>query len=125
MSVMAALIACMSAAPVSAAVRACRASSLALVAFSAFRLVMPAISSRDALVSSRDAACSLAPCASDWLEEETWVAAVVTWVAPSPRVEAIASRRLVTVRPPIRATAMKSTVATTRMPEAPVLKRLD
>jgi len=57
-SFIAALMACMSPAPASAAWRACRASSLALVAFSAFRLVMPDISSSEALVSSSEAACS-------------------------------------------------------------------
>jgi hypothetical protein len=40
------------------------------------------ISSREELVSSKDAACSLAPSASDWLAEETWLAAAVVWFAP-------------------------------------------
>jgi hypothetical protein len=78
MSLIAAVIACISPAPASAAWRAWRASSFALVAFSAFRLVMPAISSSDALVSSSDAAWAFAPWARDWLEEETCVAACVT-----------------------------------------------
>ncbi len=80
---MAAFIACMSLAPVSAAWRAWLANSLALSALSALRLVMLDISSSEELVSSSEAACSLAPSANDWLEPDTCAAAEVTWLAPS------------------------------------------
>ncbi len=39
--------------------------------FSAFLRVMDDISSLEAEVSSREAACSEEPCARDWLEPET------------------------------------------------------
>ena len=48
-----------------------------------FLRAMELISSLDAEVSSSDAACSEAPCASDWLEEETCDAALATCSPPS------------------------------------------
>ena len=51
--------------------------------FSAFLRVMDVISSLDAEVSSSDAACSEAPCASDWLEEATCEEALAICSAPS------------------------------------------
>src|SRR5579864_3591140 len=51
--------------------------------FSAFLRVMEVISSLDAEVSSSDAACSEAPCASPWLEEATCEDALVICSAPS------------------------------------------
>src|SRR5208337_1219259 len=51
--------------------------------FSVFLRAMELISSLEADVSSSDAACSVEPCASDWLEEETWLAAEATCWAPS------------------------------------------
>ena len=59
------LISSISELPASAATRVWLESSLACTAPSAFRLTMLDISSSDALVSSREAACSLAPSASD------------------------------------------------------------
>jgi len=47
----------------------------AVVEFSAFFLVMEWISSLEAEVSWRLAACSEELCANDWLEEATWDAA--------------------------------------------------
>ena len=75
MSFIAAVMVCMSEDPVSAAVRAWRASSFTFCAFSVLRFVMLDISSRDELVSSSEAACSLAPSANDWLAEDTCPAA--------------------------------------------------
>jgi hypothetical protein len=57
-------------------------SSSAWRALSAFCLVMEDISSRDADVSSMEAACSDEPSASNWLEEETSAEAEETWSAP-------------------------------------------
>jgi hypothetical protein len=54
---------------------------LALSAFSALRLVMLDISSREAPVSSSEAACSLAPSASDWLALEIWAEAIRSPIA--------------------------------------------
>ncbi len=48
---------------------------LACRAWSAFCCVMEANSSREAEVSSMEAACSEAPSARDWLVAETWAAA--------------------------------------------------
>lgn len=53
-----------STAPALAATRVCMADCLSVSALSAFRLVMLESSSSDALISSHDAACSLAPSAS-------------------------------------------------------------
>ena len=49
------------------------------MALSAFCRVIELISSRELEVSSRDAACSDAPSARDWLEEEIWEEAEETW----------------------------------------------
>src|SRR6266849_4171177 len=58
--------------------------SAACCEFSAFLRVMEDISSLEAEVSSREAACSEAPCARDWLDPETLPAALDTCSAPSP-----------------------------------------
>jgi hypothetical protein len=63
----------------------CEATSMfsaATLELPAFLLVMELISSLDAEVSSRDAACSEDPCASDWLEPATCAAASEICVAP-------------------------------------------
>ena len=75
---MARFISCMLPAPVSAAARVWLASSLAFCAFSALRCVVLDISSSDAPVSSRAAACSLAPSARDWLVVADWPATAET-----------------------------------------------
>ncbi len=51
-------------APAPATTPVCMADCLPVPALSAFRLVMLEISSSDALISSHEAACSLAPSAS-------------------------------------------------------------
>ena len=51
---------------------------LTILAESALRLVMLAISSSEALVSSREAACALELSARVWLEELTWTASACT-----------------------------------------------
>lgn len=51
--------------------------------FSVFLRAMELISSLDAEVSSREAACSEAPCASDWLDDDTCEAALAVCSAPS------------------------------------------
>ena len=58
-------------------------SCAAVPAFSAFLRVMELISSLEAEVSSSEAACSEAPCASCCEEEETCEAALATCSAPS------------------------------------------
>ena len=63
MTSMAEDMAWISSAPRSPAARACRANSLVLLALSPFCLVMLDNSSSEALLSSRAAACSLAPSA--------------------------------------------------------------
>jgi hypothetical protein len=67
---MAAFIACMSAAPLIGGGAGLLGELVGGCAFSALRLVMLDISSSEALVCSSEAACSLAPSASDWLESE-------------------------------------------------------
>src|SRR6266568_7078873 len=57
--------------------------SAACCEFSAFLRVMEDISSLEAEVSSREAACSEAPWAKDWLDPETWPEALETCSAPS------------------------------------------
>src|SRR5947207_2155622 len=57
--------------------------------FSEFRLVMEVTCSLEAEVSSRDAACSDAPWARDWLEAATWPEANATWPAESANSRAI------------------------------------
>src|SRR5579885_1326917 len=54
----------------------CVTSSATAREFSEFLRAMELISSVEAEVSSSDAACSEAPCARDWLEEETCEAAL-------------------------------------------------
>jgi hypothetical protein len=51
-------------------------------------LIIPAISSSDELVSSNDAACSLAPSANDWLASDTWPAADDVCAAPADNASA-------------------------------------
>ena len=88
MASMAVVIAAMLRTPWSPAWRAWLPSSLTLLAVSALRWVMLAISSSEELVSSSEAACSLAPSARDWLAEEICEdAAEVCW-APADRVSA-------------------------------------
>ena len=58
-------------APCSALSRVCVANSLACCTVSTLRWVMLEICSREALVSSRLAACWLAPLANDWLVKDT------------------------------------------------------
>ena len=60
-----------------------RVKTSACPALSAVCLVMEAICSREEEVSSRDAACSDAPSAKDWLEEDICPEAAATWAAPS------------------------------------------
>ncbi len=69
--------------PLLAALRASAARVLACVALAAFCLVIDDISSRLEEVSSRPAACSVAPCASDWDAEEICSEALASWSEPS------------------------------------------
>jgi hypothetical protein len=59
--------------------------SAAALELSAFLRVIELICSLDADVSSKDAACSEDPCASDWLEPATCAAALAIWEDP-PRI---------------------------------------
>ena len=95
MSRMALFIASMSCVPVSAAARASFASAVARWAPSALRCVVLDISSSEELVSSREAACSLEPSASDWLEDATCREADAVCSEPALRVSA--TRRIGTV----------------------------
>ena len=79
-------------APVAATERASEASSLAFSAFSAVALIMLDISSSDVLVSSTDAACSLAPEARFQLAIDTCRAAEAVWSAPRSRLTVISLR---------------------------------
>ena len=98
---MACFISDMLPAPASAAWRVWLERFFAFAADSALRLVMLNISSSEALVSSMEAACSLAPEAIDWLDVETSCAAAAVCSAPCPSCSArLKSVRLV---PPITA----------------------
>jgi hypothetical protein len=68
--------------------RACLTKWAAALEFSLFLEAIELISSTEAEVSSSEAACSEAPCASAWLEEETCPAALLVYSPPQ------------TVRPP-------------------------
>jgi len=100
----------------------CPATPAADWEFSAFLRDMELISSLEAKVSSSEAACSLAPCASDWLTDETWPAALATWAA-LPAISAtnrprgsFALRNTIRTTPP---TAMASAMNTS------AIQRLD
>ena len=100
----------------------CPATPAADWEFSAFLRDMELISSLEAKVSSSEAACSLAPCASDWLTDETWPAALATW-AVLPAISAtnhprgsFALRNTIRTTPP---TAMASAMNTS------AIQRLD
>src|ERR1035441_3737077 len=73
-------------------------TSAADLEFSAFLRVMEVISSVEADVSSSEAACSEAPCASAWLEEATWEAALEIWLDPSDSSLAMLTRVLLIER---------------------------
>src|SRR5690349_20118591 len=63
--------------------------------FSAFLRVMEVISSVEAEVSSSDAACSVEPCASDWLEQDTCVDALaICWEPDESSLVMVRSVRL-------------------------------
>ena len=68
--------------PLAATERASAASSLAFSAFSAVARIMLDICSSEVLVSSTEAACSLAPEARVWLAIDTCRAAEAVWSAP-------------------------------------------
>jgi len=72
------------------------------------------ISSSEELVSSSEAACSLAPSASDWLAEETWPAAPAVCSAPAERVSATSRMGPVMERVMETAKPIPSKVATIR-----------
>ncbi|MPN43474.1 hypothetical protein SDC9_191034 [bioreactor metagenome] len=107
--------------PLSAAVRAWRPSSFAFLAFSALRCVMLAISSSEELVSSSEAACSLAPSASDWLAEFTCEAAAAVCSEPLLTCSAIALREPVVERVMKKAMPSPSSVATPSPMSAPTV----
>jgi hypothetical protein len=76
MAAIARVISSMLAMPSRAACCASLAKALACMALLAVEWIMLDISSKDALVSCTDAACSLAPSASCWLACATWFAAI-------------------------------------------------
>ena len=93
---MASLICPMLTAPVLAAACDSPARDLAFWAFSDVERIMLAISSSEALVSSTEDACSLAPDDKLWLATETWRAAAAVCSAPWSRLLAKPrSKRLV------------------------------
>ena len=94
---MVSLICAMAAAPAVADSRAARARRLASPECLEAASVRAERDSSDELVSTRAAACSLAPWATDWLEEaiseeaeDTWPAASATWEMASASATAVA-----------------------------------
>ena len=75
---------------------------------------MLAISSSEALVSSSEAACSLAPSAKDWLDEEICPLAEATWSEPSEREDAVPERTCTMLRVIIHAAPTPKTKAIIR-----------
>ena len=82
MADMAIIISCMFLEPASAKVRESEANDLAFWAFSEVARIILVISSNDALVSSTDEACSLAPDDRFWLATDTCLAAAAVCEAP-------------------------------------------
>ena len=80
---MATVICVMLLTPSCAEARVSEASCLACSAFLAVEWIMLETSSKDALVSSMAAACSLAPCASFWLASVSWLEARRLFSVPS------------------------------------------
>src|SRR6185295_20285062 len=81
-----------------AASRAVVAIPLACRALSEFCLIIDAICSSDAEVSSNEEACSDAPAAICWLESHTWCDAAAICEAPAVRPDTMRLSRLVNPR---------------------------
>ena len=110
---MASVISTMVRKPAWARVWASPASMLDCSALSAVDRIMLAICSSDALVSTTEAACSLAPEESIWLADETWRAAAAVWVAARSRFVARFPRARVVERAMSHARTTAATSART------------